>query len=170
MRLPARDGDGGDAGEVDRDREDIREVHRERVALFLQPERNRGHRGPGNHIDLSKDTRKILFDVLAGDLRLGIILPVIARGEGIGAEHDTAPHFGAKASLPHIPERLVPRLLRISSGTIPHAVKPCEVRARLAGAGDIIRGKGVLHRRDAAGDRGSPEFHEPANGLVDHRS
>ena len=117
--------------------------------------------GPADHIDVGKDPGKILPDILPCDLRLCIIFPVIARGEGKGPEHDPAPDFGAEPLPAYFLECLVPRLFRIGCRTVPHAVEPGKVGTCLAGADHIVRGKGVLHRGNAARDGGGPEFFEP---------
>ena len=103
-----------DACQIERQGEYVRQVHAQRVAgLLADAEGGCRAGGAGDDIDLSQRQVEILLDQRAHLLRLEIVGIIVARAEGIGAEHDPAldlrPETLAARAAIRLPQRF-PRL------------------------------------------------------------
>lgn len=97
-REAAGEGDAGKAGEVDRYREDVGEVHGERVIGFCADLKGDGRRGGAcDDVHVLEGIFEIFFEEQAHVVGFFIIRVVIAGGERVRAYHHAAFGFGAEA-------------------------------------------------------------------------
>ena len=91
-------GEAGQAGEVQRQGEDVHEVHLERIAGHFAhlPCRNGGDGGE-EHVALLEGVEIVLADEAAHLGGLAVVGVVVAGGEHVGTEQDAALYFKAEA-------------------------------------------------------------------------
>src|ERR1700751_5353040 len=100
LRLSARDGDSRDARQGTGNRVDVGQIHLQRVSRpFAEAKRRRRRSRRDNGIHLLKRIRKIASDQRANFLRAEIVGVVVASGQNVSAEHDSAFHFGTEPAL-----------------------------------------------------------------------
>ena len=97
-REPARERDRGQAGEVDRQREEVAGVHRERVVDELaDPERDRRRGRRQQDVALLEGLLEIAPDERAHALRLAVVGVVVARRQRVGADQAAPLDLAAEA-------------------------------------------------------------------------
>src|SRR5574341_208146 len=95
-RKPARQRHRGHTRQVDGNREDIREVHLQRVLrLFADSERGRGRGRRDDHVHPLEGSIEVSLDQRAHALRLGIVRFIVTRGQRVRPQHDPAFHLRA---------------------------------------------------------------------------
>ena len=95
----ARDREAGEPGHVRRNREDVREVHGERVLRLLADAEGDGRRGWADEdVEVLERRGVFLRDHRTDFLRLAVVRVVVAGREGIRAEEDAALHSAPKPS------------------------------------------------------------------------
>ena len=149
-REPFREAAGnrepGQARHVRRDREHVREVHRERVLRLLAELEGDGRRGRTDEdVELLEGGCVLLRDHGANPLRLTVVGVVVAGRERVGAEHDPALRLVAEAGV----ARLLVHLANVGSvdpQPVADAVVPGQVRGSLGGSHEVVAGEPELDR------------------------
>src|SRR6476659_9245964 len=89
--------DRRNAGERHRHREVVVQVHRQRVAgLLPQPEGDRRRCRCDHEVEGVEGGGEVLGDLRAHSLGTAVVGVVVARGEGVAAEHDAPLYLGAE--------------------------------------------------------------------------
>ena len=151
---PRGDADGRHPREVRGDREDVVQVHRQRVVgLLADLERGRRRRRRDEHVEALEGALVVADHEGAHLLRLAVVRVVVAGRQRVGAEHDPALHLGAER-LPTGREhhRDAVGVLARRTVAVPDAVVAREVRRRLRG-GDQVVGRQARRRRVATRPR-----------------
>ena len=131
------------AGEVRRDRTDVREVHRQRVGGLL-PDRERLRRGARREEDVEPLVRggEVADDERAHLLRLPVVGVVVPGGQRVGPEHDPALHLGTESRVPgarvHVRD-----VLAVDAQAVADAVVAGQVRRRLGRRDEVVGGQAV---------------------------
>ena len=94
----ARHGDAGNSGQVCRDRENIGQIHLQRIIRFLADfKRGRRRGGCENHIAFLKGFVKIPADERPHLRGFAVVSVIVTGGQGVGADHDAAFDFRAES-------------------------------------------------------------------------
>ena len=138
-----RDGHGRHAGEVGRNGGDVVHVHGQRVVHLLAELEGGGRAGGGHeHVDLFEGLLEV-FDNQRADL-LGRAVPgvVVAGGQGVGAEDDTALDLVAEAGFTgvghHVGGGLRHAGRRHHAQAVAHAIVTGQVGADLGRHDDVV--------------------------------
>ena len=142
----ARKADPRDARDVARHREDVAQIHLQRIAgLFAGFERRRRAGRAENHVALLERLVEVALDQRAHLQGLHVIRVVIAAGQGVRADHDSALHFFAETLGARLGEQLDDVLHRLLGAMAEmHAVVAGEIARRLARGDHVIRGDAIF--------------------------
>ena len=134
----------GYAGQVDWHRENVFQIHGQRVGGVQSERKGRCRRSRPDHgIDVLERGVEVLLDLAAHLRRAEVILIIVAGTQRVGSEQDAATDFFAKSrrSRPLIAfDQVVGALVRVA---VPHAVIAREVRRCLAQRDDVVGRQGV---------------------------
>lgn len=181
-REAARDRDARDAGEVDRDRRDVVEVHLQRIVdLLADLERGGRCRRRRDDVHLREGVREVLLDERADLLCTAVVGVVVPRRQCVRAEDDASFDLFAEAGVARRGHDVLDGRVAIRSHTETeaHGVELREVAGCLGGEDQIVRGDAVLevgrsdlddlctlslHERESAAERLGDARLEPAVG------
>src|SRR5215217_3215755 len=123
---------GRDTGEVCGDGADVVGVHGEGIVdLLPDPERHRGGGRREQDVVAGESRAKVLDDPGPHLLRLGVVGIIVARREGVGAEHDPSLRLVPEAYLARLAVHLV-HAVRRDPESVAYAVEAGEVRRDLS--------------------------------------
>src|ERR671917_499224 len=132
---------GGDTGEVHGDGAEVLVVHSEWVVDLLADTERHARCGRGDEdVVAGEGGAKVLDDAGANLLGLGVVGVVVARREGVGAEHDAALRLVPKAFLTCFTVHLVYAVSRHAQ-PVAHPIESGQV------GGDLCRGDDVVGRQ-----------------------
>ena len=156
------------AGQVDRDRGHVVEVHRERV-VELVPELEGRRRAGRRHEDVDpvEGGGEVTRDEGADLLRLAVVGVVVAGGQRVGAEDDAALHLVAEAGVTGGRHDLLGRVRAVVTDpeAVAHGVELREVRRRLARQDQVVGGQRVVEARAVHLLDRRAQRHEEVDGL-----
>ena len=166
-----RDADAGQTGQARRNREQVIQVHGQRI-LGLGAERERDCRAgrPDHGIVLVEDRVEVLLDQRADLLRLHVVGIVVARRQRIRAQDNAPLHLAPKVfptrTLVDIPERIA-RFAQ-SCGVFDPVVAR-QVGAGLGWGDQVVGGQAVLGVRQADFAELGAQALQMGDGLFDRR-
>src|SRR2546427_7186704 len=140
----AGDRDPGKPGDVHRQREDVVEVHRERVVHFradLERDRRRGRRHQRVH--LLEDAVVLTLDQRPDLLRLDVVGVVVTGRKRVRTEDHAPLHLGPEAGAACALVGL-DEIAALDAQSVSNAVVPREVRRRLRGLDDVVDGESLV--------------------------
>ena len=151
---PAGDTDGRQTGEIDRNRQQIRQIHGQGVVgVGTRTEGCGGSRRCQQNIHALKCRIKVTSDQRPHLLSFLVVSIDVARREGIGADQDPTLHLGAEPFSTTARRHRCQGLRILRSITVFHAVVTGEVRRRL-GRRDHVVG------RNSIGEAGTTQLHK----------
>ena len=145
LGIAAGHGDAGQAGDVQRNRANVDQVHLHRVLrLFAQ---GKGHYRRGRsdqNVNLLEHPVEVLPDQGPGLLRLYIIRVVVASRQSVGPQHYAPFHLGTKSVLARQLHR-PPHVIGVLEGVaVFDAVVSRQVGRAFGRGDDVVAGQGVL--------------------------
>ena len=138
--------DGGMAGQIGRDGAHVVEVHGQRIGLGPEGERRGGRGGRQQHVHRLVGGSKIPGDEGTDPLGLAVVGVVVARRQGVGAQHDATLHLGAEPGSTGGGHHLGGGG-RIHPQPEAHAVVAGQVAGGLGRGNEVVRRQAIGHRR-----------------------
>ena len=135
---------GADPRQVHRHREDVAQVHLQRVlALLANAEGGGGSHRAGDGIHIGKGAGKVILDEGAHLLRLAVVGVIVACAQRVGAEHDASLDLGAEATAARLAV-ILEHGVGARAVAEAHAVEAGQVGACLGGGHQIVDGKRLV--------------------------
>ena len=166
----AGDRHGRRAREVRGHREDVVQVHRDRIVGLGADRKRRRRRGrTHDHVAASVRAAKVVGDQAAHLLRLQVIRVVVAVRQHVGADENPTLHLGAEAFGARLPVHVGEIGVRRGAVAVAHAIEARQVRRRFGRRDDVVH----RHREADVGQRdvdgGCTERAKLGEGGVDRR-
>ena len=147
VRQAAGDVQARQAGHARRDRQDVGEVHRERVGRpGAERERDGGARRRDEDVEPLEGRVVLAADDRAHLLRRAVVGVVVARRERVRADHDPPLGLVAEAVVTGVHHHLA-EVGAVGAQAVAHPVVAGEVRRGLGGRDEVVAGQAVVDRQ-----------------------